>query len=209
MPIVYKKDRQSSIIAVWDSTEDTDFLIKKAGLTNDEMALLRSFKSESRKKEFLTVRALLQELFPDEKLLITYASNGKPYLSNGKNISISHTKSFVAVFVGEFNHCGIDLETINERIFKLATKFLNPSELVFAGKEPSADLLQIIWGAKEVLYKIHEIGDVDFKKHLKVNPFSESNSGQLIAEITKAGYEKSYTVYYEKFSPMMIAWASD
>ena len=68
---------------------------------------------------------------------------------------------------------------------------------------------QIIWGAKEVLYKIHEIGDVDFKKHLLVNNFTASNSGNLTAEILKSGYEKKYNVYFEKLPPMMISWASD
>ena len=91
MPIVYKKEHLSSVIAVWESNEESDFLIQKAVLTADEMALLRNFKSDSRKREFLTVRALLQELFPAEKLLINYSKNGKPNLSGKKNISISHT----------------------------------------------------------------------------------------------------------------------
>ncbi len=209
MPIVYKKAHLSSVIAVWESTEDHGYLIEKAQLSVDEMALLRNFKSESRKREFLTVRTLLKELFPNENLLISYSKNGKPNLNNKKNISISHTKAYVAVMVGEFNHGGIDLETINERIFKLATKFLNDSEIKIVGDHPSADLLQIIWGAKEVLYKIHEIGDVDFKKHLNVSQFIESNEGNLDAEILKSGFEKKYKVYYEKFPPMMISWACD
>ncbi len=209
MPIVYKKEHLSSIIAVWESNEDSDFLIKKSNLTTDELALLRNFRSESRKREFLTVRALLSELFPTEKLLINYSKNGKPNLSGNKNISISHTKQYVAIMVGEFSHGGIDLETTNERIFKLATKFLNESEIKFTGFNPTVEKLQIIWGAKEVLYKIHEIGDVDFKKHLNVEEFKEAYSGELFASIQKAGHEKKYHVYYETFAPMMITWASD
>ena len=209
MPIVYKKEHLSSIIAVWESNEDSESLIKKAILNTDEMALLRNFKSESRKREFLTVRALLNELFPSEKLLINYSKNGKPNLSGKKNISISHTKNFVAIMVGEFGHGGIDLETINERIIKLATKFLNQSEQKFSGESPTIEMLQIIWGAKEVLYKIHEIGDVDFKKHLNVEEFKEAYSGDLFASILKTGYEKRYHVHYETFAPMMITWASD
>ena len=209
MPIVYKKEHLSSVIAVWESTEDSDILIKIAALSADEMALLRNFKSEGRKREFITVRALLKELFPSEKLTINYSKNGKPNLSGNKNISISHTKNYVAIMVGEFNHGGIDLETINERIFKLATKFLNEAEIKFTGLNPTIEKLQIIWGAKEVLYKIHEIGDVDFKKHLNVEEFKEAHSGDLYASILKSGYEKRYHVHYETFTPMMITWASD
>ncbi len=209
MPIVYKKEHLSSVIAVWESTEDSDILIKIAALSADEMALLRNFKSEGRKREFITVRALLKELFPSEKLTINYSKNGKPNLSGNKNISISHTKNYVAIMVGEFNHGGIDLETINERIFKLATKFLNEAEIKFTGFNPTIEKLQIIWGAKEVLYKIHEIGDVDFKKHLNVEEFKEAHSGDLYASILKSGYEKRYHVHYETFTPMMITWASD
>ena len=209
MPIVYQKEHLSSVIAVWDSIEDTDFLIKKAFLTTDEIALLRNFRSDSRKREFLTVRALLNEIFPSEKLLISYSKNGKPNLAGKKNISISHTKNYVAIMVGEFNHGGIDLETINERIFKLATKFLNESEIKIAGTDPTIEKVQIIWGAKEVLYKMHEIGDVDFKMHLNVEEFTEAYSGDLFASILKSGYEKRYHIYYETLAPMMITWASD
>ncbi len=209
MPIVYQKVHLSSHLAVWESTEELDLLFKKALLSNDEVALFRNFKSESRKREFLTVRVLLNELFPNQKLSILYSKTGKPNLAGSMNISISHTRNFVAIMVGEFQHGGIDIETINERIFKLATKFLNEKELNFIGNNPSAEILQIVWGAKEVLYKIHEIGDVDFKKHLNVNEFTESTLGNLVADITKTGFEKSYSVYFEKFSPLMITWASE
>ena len=209
MPIVYQKEHLSSIIAIWESTEDLELLFEKAMLSTLEVAQLRSFRSESRKREFLTVRTLLNTLFPSEKLTINYSTNGKPFLSGNRNISISHTKNLVAIMVGEFNHGGIDLETINERIFKLAEKFLNETELTFFGHNPSIELLQVVWGAKEVLYKIHEIGDVDFKKHLNVSNFVLANSGNLEAEITKSGFEKSYRIYYEKFAPVMVTWASD
>src|SRR5437868_6342492 len=115
MPIVYQKKHLSHTLAIWESTEDHDFLIKKAVLSDEEKVVYRTFKSESRQREFLTVRALLNELFPDNKFVIRYSSNGKPTLTDSKNISISHTKNFVGILVGEFKHAGIDLEMINER----------------------------------------------------------------------------------------------
>jgi 4'-phosphopantetheinyl transferase len=209
MPIIYKQEHSETTIAVWESVEDSEFLFNKAGLSADEIALYRNFKSESRKREFLTVRALLRQLFPQKELLISYSSNGKPSLNNGEGISISHTKNFVGIMTGRFRKCGIDLETIDERIFRLSTKFMNEKETGLFGNHLSAEQLQIIWGAKEVLYKIHEIGDVDFRKHLNVDFFEAKKTGHLNAEIVKTGYEKKYDIYYENFAPLMITWAKE
>lgn len=205
MPIVHQKEHLSSKIAIWQITETVDELLKIAVLSDDEKVTLMNFKSESRRLEFLTVRALLKAIYPDRQLTISYNANGKPFLLE-MGISISHSKDFVALLLGPFTSGGIDIEIMNDRIFTLSKKFLNAEEKAFLGELPSRESLQIVWGAKEILYKIHSIGDVDFKKDLLVHPFSSSDEGQLKASIRKPGFEKTYSIYYEKMSPFMVSW---
>lgn len=205
MPIVHQKDHLSSKIAIWQITESLDELLKLAVLNTDERSTLMNFKSESRKLEYLTVRALLRSLYPDLQLSISYNENGKPFLHE-MGISISHSKEFVALLLGPFSVGGIDIEIINDRIFALSKKFLNPEEKAFLGDFPDRESLQIVWGAKEILYKIHSIGNVDFKKDLLVHPFSTANAGRLNASIRKRGFERTYSIFYEKMSPFMVSW---
>ncbi len=66
--------------------------------------------------------------------------------------------------------------------------------------------LQILWGAKEALFKLHRMGGIEFKKHLFVDPIPVSDSGVLKARILtetedtpcEIGYffhENQYVVY--------------
>lgn len=208
MPIVHQKEHLSTKITIWEITEDTEDLYQLANLKSNELLICRQFKSESRTKEFLTVRALLRLIYPNENLFIEYNKDGKPLLRN-RSISISHSKNYVAVLTGDFEAGGIDIEIMNDRIFLLAEKFLNEEELSFLGPQPLAEKLQIVWGAKEILYKIHSIGDVDFKKHLLIHPFEDITNGNLTAELRKKGFEKSYTIYYEKFRNLMVSWGTN
>ena len=207
MPIVHQKEHLSCFIAIWQITENFDELLQLAKLSSGELATFHAFKSDSRKKEYLTVRALLKTIYPEQDYVLFYDKHGKPHL-NDRGISISHSKEYVAMITGEFYAGGIDIETIDDRIFILANKFLNEAEKKYLGENPSRDTLQIVWGAKEILYKIHSIGDLDFKKHLMTYNFTTKEKGQLDASITKLGYEKAYTIYYEKIDSFMISWGT-
>ena len=208
MPIVHQKEHLSTKITIWEITEVTEDLYRLANLSSGEVSICRQFKSESRIKEFLAVRALLRLIYPNENLFIEYNKDGKPLLRN-RSISISHSKNYVAVLTGDFEAGGIDIEIMNDRIFLLAEKFLNEEELAFLGPQLTAEKLQIAWGAKEILYKIHSIGDVDFKKHLLIHPFAETVKGHLTAELRKKGFEKIYTIYFEKFRNLMVSWGTN
>ncbi|MBL0102530.1 MAG: 4'-phosphopantetheinyl transferase superfamily protein [Bacteroidetes bacterium] len=177
MPIVHRKSNDFETFAVWESSEDLYFLATLARLTESEMAFFDTFKSVTRKREFLTVRALLRELLPENVDSISYDENGKPHLNSQGSISISHTGHFVALMVSQKTRCGIDIETVSERILKLGKKFVNETEKETLPERSLMEHLQVIWGAKEVMFKIHSLGDLDFKKHLHTEAFQYYPSG--------------------------------
>ena len=57
-----------------------------------------NFKTEKRKKRLLEVD-YINELETNQQ--ISYNSNGAPEISNGKHISISHSKNLVAIIISD------------------------------------------------------------------------------------------------------------
>lgn len=104
-------------------------------------------------------------------------------------------------------HVGIDLETIRPAIQKIAHKFVNEKEAKDIPLEHKNEHLHVIWGAKEVLYKIYSKGDVDFRKHMNVDSFQYKNAGSVQARFHKKDFDKTFNVQYEKLEERMLAWA--
>jgi hypothetical protein len=61
-----------SILGVWKIEEDLDTLMNLVVLDDDEKKKYKGFSSNSRKLEFLSVRALLSELIGKDARYITF-----------------------------------------------------------------------------------------------------------------------------------------
>ena len=80
-----------SILGVWKIEEDLYTLLNMVLLNSDDKKRYKEFKSNSRKVEFLSVRALLAELVGKEASIV-YNKNNKPFIKDGSRfISISHS----------------------------------------------------------------------------------------------------------------------
>ena len=163
---------ESIIWAVREIREPVDDLLNLLQKKELYLPYLSQISSESRKREWLTVRVLLKEMLGEEKEIL-YTSTGKPYLSdNSYQISISHTKGFVAVALHPEMKVGIDIEHISPRIHKIRSRFMNEKEEANLDKEHEEVHLLLHWSAKESMFKILDEQDIDFKKCLHVNPFN-------------------------------------
>ena len=207
MPIVFREHNDFHAIAVWESTEDPAVLEELARLSFSEKTDFESFKSLSRKREYVTVRALLRAMTPEAPVSIRYDKNGKPHPDQMKSMSISHTGNFVAVMLSERSACGLDMELIDERILRLAKKFVNDEEKKHLPEQNLIEHLQVLWGAKEVIFKIHGLGDLDFRKHMNVHAFHFADTGNLTAELKKEGFEQIFQVHYKQFGQLMLSWS--
>lgn len=146
---------------------DEEKMLEEVCLSSQEKMKYAAMTSKKRRQEWLTYRVLLSNVLGKE-FILEYQSNGKPYLLQPKkNISISHSKEYVAIAIAE-KKIGIDIEKIDTRILKLKEKILNSRE---ANRFVAADerVLHIIWGIKESVYKqqdaeINYLEDIEVKK---------------------------------------------
>ncbi len=146
---------------------DEEKMLEEVSLSSQEKMKYAEMTSKKRRQEWLTYRVLLSNVLGKE-FILEYQSNGKPYLLQPKkNISISHSKEYVAIAIAE-KKIGIDIEKIDTRILKLKEKILNSREV---NRFVAADerVLHIIWGIKESVYKqqdeeINYLEDIEVKK---------------------------------------------
>ena len=116
------------------------------------------YKSKMRRMEYICERALLRELTGEVDMEIMHNADGKPLLMNGSNISISHTRGFVAIILSEKKNVGIDIEYVHDRVMGIANRFMREDESASDIKS-----LLIHWCAKETIYKLFSSEHLDFK----------------------------------------------
>jgi len=207
MPLLFEKTIDTAKkLAVWQITESETDLFAKYNYTP------REDYSKKRNIETAVSQILLNHLLGyDAHLNLTKDSYGKPYLDNAKiAVSFSHSKQMVACIIDMNGHAvGIDIETIRESIRGIAHKFHTPND-----NAPLEQILahHLVWGGKEVLYKIYAKKELDFIDHLSVN-FEGENivkapeiSGNGIGLIHKNIYRSSHTLFFYIIGDFMMVW---
>jgi 4'-phosphopantetheinyl transferase len=162
--IIKEKKSEIGIWKMEESLVELQNMISKADSSH--------LNSEKRKKEFLSTRILLNKLNPNSE--ITYNKFGAPQLSDGKQISISHSKTSVAIIRSD-NNVGIDIEEISEKAIRISSKFINKNHFVNLTKEKAT----LIWCVKECIFKLFKKGNIDFKNDLKIETFDTKEKGKL------------------------------
>jgi 4'-phosphopantetheinyl transferase len=197
---------ESSILGVWKIEEDIDTLLSMVVLDNEEKKKYKSFTSNSRKLEFLSVRALLSELLGKEASIV-YNKNNKPFLKDGSRfISISHSHKLTAILLSTNEKVGIDLEYMSSNISAIAFKFLNRKEKVTKATEEKKYHLYIHWCAKEALYKICDKEGINFKKNITIEPFKVQESGEITGMVRTNKINESFDLYYSRYDNYAIVW---
>lgn len=211
MPIVFQYAglAENYSGAVWHSIEPLESLADSLKLDEAEQAILAGFRTAHRRREWLTVRRLLAEFYPDTAApSIRYTLNGQPQLTDGSRISISHSGDYVTLCWSPDHRLGCDLESIRPQIQRLAGKFVGPREQTFLGEGPSLEALHLLWGAKESLFKLYGKGGVDFRKDLEVAPFALSSSGEINGWIRKPDFNREVLLRYRFFQDMLLVHAA-
>ena len=136
-------------------------------LNDDEKEKFVALKSQKRKKEFLLIRMLKNQLFPEKE--ISYLTNGAPFFTDHSfSLSISHTSSFIGLAISTNKRVGIDLEEIQQKIIKLAPKFMHSSELKAIQSINNPIHYTHFWCGKEAMYKWSGIDGLSFRNELPI-----------------------------------------
>ena len=170
MPIFYQHSiNETTKLGIWKIEEPEPFFLEKAPLTTQ---VTHPYK----RLQHLAGRYLLSYLFPDFPVEeIRIADTRKPFLHDEKyHFSISHCGNFATAIVSSTNRVGVDLELVTPRIRNISSKFLSEAEKNYLQDwlhlpALHLEMITTIWCSKEALFKWYGLGNVDFRRHLRLN----------------------------------------
>tara|TARA_X000000368_G_scaffold174301_1_gene137448 strand:- start:533 stop:1153 length:621 start_codon:yes stop_codon:yes gene_type:complete len=162
-------------------------------LNNEEKKLLKLKKSNILREQFLATRKVLALENPDHE--IKYDIDGKPSLNSNYHISISHSHEIAAIAISDNSKIGLDVQLNENKIFDIQQKFLNSSEKLNIGKNPTLNILTMIWTSKESIYKAIGQKGTSFSDNIiidKVVEKDKSGIGFYINGTEKVKFDLEY-----------------
>ena len=168
---------------LWNLTESIDSWIQ---LAEANAYTFKNNPPNRRDIERFATFLLLKEIQMEDQ--IEYNEFGKPLLKDGKFISISHDKNFVGIILHE-SEVGLDIQTAEERIHRIASKFCNDKELA---QFHSTEDRTAIWCTKEAIFKFFGT-DVPFAESITVRAINW-DSEQIIANYSGVHGERIFTL---------------
>ena len=202
MPLYKKSSGTDFSVGVWKTEETLDFF---EALFHGHPEI----QNEQRKLQWFASRHLANEML-DAPDIIVKDESGKPNFKTAPlNISLSHTQHFAAVITSKQHAVGIDIESINPKVEKIAFKFLTVQEIESIAAEQKIEKLILYWSAKESLFKFYGWGGVEFKTQLLIAPFDLKQSGELKADINTPHLPvKNLTIQYEFFEGHVLTYVA-
>ncbi|MGH2667323.1 4'-phosphopantetheinyl transferase family protein [Flavobacterium sp.] len=194
----------STTIFLWKITESFEDLFDEVQLKDINLIRLNTMKSELHQRGFLSVRKLLSHCgYTDFDLI--YDQSGKPYLEDGKHISISHSHEFSTIVLSDQN-IGIDLELVKEKVLRIAPRFMDISHLDNLSEQDQMKKATIIWGIKEAVFKLKNEVGISFTDHIFEDPFLLSDKKGTAKLRFNEGVEQ-FTIVFEEIENYMLVCA--
>lgn len=190
-------DVRLGIWAISESSDDFWALSPYVESSRSEFNAL--YKSEQRKCEVLAVRLLIKEIIGDNVQLL-HQDNGKPYLSSGMNISISHTRGFAVIIVSHSKQVSVDIEYFSNRIERIRSKFMRDDE-----NASSQVKLLMHWCAKETMYKLFPEDNLTFNKMQLLSVDGNDSTGIITAK--NIFRNRNVSVYYRTFCNCLLTYS--
>lgn len=185
-------------LGLWRISEPEAWFLNQLFLYPAELRQLEQMKGR-RRLEWLAARQLVHDMSGrDQRGAFIKDQYGKPHLEGSAwHISISHSADLSAAVVAPMP-CGVDIQFIVPKITRLAPKFMRPEETESLRSETLVEHLHVYWGAKEALYKAYGRREIDFRAHLRVQPFTfREMGGYTSAFVNKGDISQRYRLHYE------------
>ncbi len=141
--------------------------------TSAEIDVLNRFRSEKRRKEWVTGRVAAKEAAseflrrtPSEPIEILMGNNGEPLVQEPIFISITHSNGIALALVSEAP-VGVDLEKVEERPDSFLDFYFSEKEKDFISEKDhlaTDEQITALWTAKEAVSKVlGKGGQLNFK----------------------------------------------
>lgn len=181
-------------------------LIKKE-ISYSEQKYIEELSSARRKIERATAIWLSRQLAGHFNS-IYYDEFKKPHFTEANYfLSFSHTNNYAASIVHPEKRVGIDIEKIDNKALKVASKFLNMNEYKILSKQFDKELFATVyWAAKEALYKLHGKKSLIFATQILVHGIGTDNFyGEIL---DKNGHVKlSAKLFFKQWKDHVIVYA--
>lgn len=196
---------KNTSIYLWKIDEEISELKDNLVLSETSLNRLEKMKSINHIKGFLAVRQLLNTIdYSDSDLF--YDAFGKPFLKDGKHLSISHSHEFACIIISD-NPVGIDIELKSEKILKNVALLFNEDFILnFKGNlKETTTLTTLCWSIKEAIFKLIPENDVSFKDNISIQAF-QLNESSCVVNVTINNEITSYTVQLEEIENYVLAY---
>ncbi|HEX5555010.1 MAG TPA: 4'-phosphopantetheinyl transferase superfamily protein [Chitinophagaceae bacterium] len=199
-------------VGIWHITEPETFFRENLPEAGAGMDLESAVHHPHKRLQHLAARYLLVELEPALPIeMIRIAASRKPYIpGNHYHFSLAHCGDYATAIVSAGYPVGIDVEKITPKITRVAHKFLHPAELAFIDPACSMEHLTLCWSAKEAVYKWYGEGGVDFKEHIRLQPFVlYPRKGEIRCHFGKGQVSADLQLHYLLGKDHDVTWLVD
>ncbi|MEY4876752.1 MAG: hypothetical protein RL708_1901 [Bacteroidota bacterium] len=166
-------------IVLWHITEPLSFFENKMTNWGDDYAHI---KAENRKLQYAASRYATSLLtFDTDASQIKKDEYRRPFLQNpNQHISISHDGNWAASAIGN-EKIGVDVFCIQDKVLKIAHKFLSPHEQeILATKINSTQdktiYYSILWSIKESVFKWMRLQNIEFITEIIITELNENHA---------------------------------
>ena len=199
MPVIYNKEIDGhTILSVWKIEETEEELFSALQFRQHELDFLASLSGSKRLLHWLSTRVLLRTMLNTAEYIdCRIDAHGKPYLVNSDySISLSHSYDYASVMIGKNKSVGVDIEQVKTKIHRIQQKFLSVLELETLGVKDHTQGLYICWCVKEAVYKWYGKKGLEFRKHIRIQPFDIQDEGSLTVLVDLPEGTRTVTVHY-------------
>jgi len=209
MPLIHSESaKHSSQIAIWEIHENLNFFKEKLELSEQDEEFLANIH-ERRAVEWAASRYLLKTMLDRPVPFECIADDhGKPYVPDDpRHISISHSWGMAMVGMSD-SAIGVDVQRESEKVSKIHHKFIAPEDYPVGIENLPTDTMHLAWSAKEALYKLFGKGEVDFRKHLRLElPADIDRYGKITGLIMKNEQHLTCEINYRFFRGYIWVYA--
>jgi phosphopantetheinyl transferase len=101
---------------------------------------------------------------------------------------------------------GIDIEQVNQKVERIAHKFLRPAEQAFIEPATKIQQLYVCWCVKEAVYKCYGQKEVSFLENIAIEPFNFTGGGEAWVTLEKGATNITYLTNYLEYEDYMIGY---
>lgn len=145
-------------------------------VTATDIAAAAAFASATRRREYLTWRAMLYE-FLGKQVTVAYSDGAPIVVDSNIYIGVSHTADMAAVVVSD-TPCAVDVERKDRDISRVAARFFTEREKSLATDNTST---VAIWCARECYYKFKRDRSIDILSGVGITEL-DFGRGEVLAE---------------------------